>query len=289
MLDNYKNGQVMFYEIISNAIKNNKVSHAYLFEINNNDNYMDIVKAFIKSLVCPYNYFNNEKCDNCFLCKRIDDNNYPEVKIIEPDGLWIKKDQLLSLQNEFNKKNIEGNKRIYVIKECEKLNKQASNSILKFLEEPTDNVVAILVTNNINMILETIISRCQIIKLVKESNIKLNNEIKEDVIDFIKVLEEKKCDTIILEKELWLNKFKERSIIIDAIDIMICFYNDMLLYNLGGSLVYFNDYEEVYKNLNINIDNIIRKMEILITNKDLVKYNLNVNLLLDKIIIEFGG
>ena len=72
-------------------------------------------------------------------------SSYPEIKIIEPDGMWIKKEQLMELQEEFNKTAIEGSKRIYTILECEKLNKQAANSILKFLEEPNDDIIALLV------------------------------------------------------------------------------------------------------------------------------------------------
>lgn len=289
MLDDYKNGQVIFYNIVSNAIKNNKISHAYLFETKYNDNYMNIIKAFIKTLICPYNYFNNEKCNNCSLCKRIDDDNYPEINIIEPDGLWIKKEQVILLQNEFNKKNIEGNKRIYVIKECERFNNHAGNAILKFLEEPVEDVVAILITNNINMVLETIKSRCQIIKLVDNSNDFINNDLINDVIEFISYLEEKKYDTIIEEREIWLNKFKERNIVSDVLDIMIVFYYDVFLYKIGKNINYFNNYKQLIEQNNDKIDNIINKLQILIENKDLIKYNLNLNLMLDKIIICFGG
>ena len=56
-------------------------------------------------------------------------------------------------------------KRIYIIKECDKMNLQTANSILKFLEEPADNIIAILMTNNISKLLETIVSRCQLIRL----------------------------------------------------------------------------------------------------------------------------
>ena len=82
--------------------------------------------------------------------------------------MWIKKDQLLDLQSEFNNKAFEGNKKIYIIRSAEKMNVQTANSILKFLEEPVDDIIAILITDNINMLLPTIISRCQVIKLNKK-------------------------------------------------------------------------------------------------------------------------
>ena len=103
----------------------------------------------------------------------INDKCYPEIKIINPDGLWIKKEQLDEIQKEFSTKAVFGTKKIYIINEADKMNSSAANSILKFLEEPVPNIIAILVTNNIYQLLDTIISRCQVISLRKN---KLNFE-----------------------------------------------------------------------------------------------------------------
>ena len=94
-------------------------------------------------MLCPYGYSNNSNCGECSRCMRIENGNDPEVRYIYPDGLYIKKEQLKDLQEEFNLSSIEGNRRVYVIWNCEKMNVQASNSILKFLEEPVSNIVAI--------------------------------------------------------------------------------------------------------------------------------------------------
>ena len=141
--------------------------------------------------------------------------------------MWIKKDQLLDLQSEFNNKAFEGNKKIYIIRSAEKMNVQTANSILKFLEEPVDDIIAILITDNINMLLPTIISRCQVIKLNKKkcsydtiSNLSdllisygyndISDDNKEkiinDVIGFTEYIENYKLDTLIYTKKLWHNK-----------------------------------------------------------------------------------
>lgn len=289
MLDDYKDGQVIFYNVLSMAIKNNKISHAYLFENKGNDKYVEMILSFVKAILCPHNYFNNKKCGECKQCLRIEAGNYPEIKIIEPDGMWIKKEQLMELQEEFNKTAIEGSKRIYIILECEKLNKQAANSILKFLEEPNDDIIALLVTNNKDLVLDTIKSRCQDILILANSELKFDSLMINDVLSFVRVLENKKRDTIIYTKPLWLTKFKDRNSFIKAIDIMIYFYNDVLLFNLGRDLKYFNDYYDDVANINGSVDEIIKKIEILIENEYLIRYNLNLNLLINKIIIEFGG
>jgi len=59
---------------------------------------------------------------NCLKCKRIDNGNYTEVRYIYPDGLFIKKEQLLELQSDFNLSSVEGKKLVYVIWNCEKMN-----------------------------------------------------------------------------------------------------------------------------------------------------------------------
>lgn len=289
MLDDYKDGQVIFYNVLSMAIKNNKISHAYLFENKGNDKYIEIILSFVKAILCPNNYFNNEKCGECLQCLRIENGNYPEIKIIKPEGMWIKKEQLMDLQEAFNKTAIEGSKRIYIILECEKLNKQAANSILKFLEEPNDGIIALLVTNNKDLVLDTIKSRCQDILILADNEVNFDSLMINDVLDFIRVLENKKKDTIIYAKPLWLTKFKDRNSFIKAIDIMIYFYNDVLLFKLGCDSKYFNNYYDDVTNINGSIDEIIKKIKILIENEYLIRYNLNLNLLINKIIIEFGG
>ena len=133
MLENYKETQKVAYKILTNAIKNNKCSHAYLFETGNYTESENFIMSFVKSLLCPHHYTKNENCEECNICKQIDDGNFTELKIIKPDGMQIKKEKLLELQEEFTKKAITGNKKVYIIENAEKLNKSSANSILKFL------------------------------------------------------------------------------------------------------------------------------------------------------------
>lgn len=312
MLDKYKDEQPILYNLLENSIKKDKISHAYLFETNNNPNSLDIVYSFVKELICPY----DKKCDNCSICKRIDDGNYLDVKVINPDGLQIKKEQLLDLQDEFSKVSIENNKKVYIINECEKMNLQASNSILKFLEEPIDNIIAILVTNNINKVLKTIISRCQVISLNKSNNkicdtsfenisyiltnnssdrekflsLDSNKEFMEDVLNFISYYEDNGVDTLIYVKKLWHDKFKDRQSNINAMDIMINFYYDVFKYKVSGNVIVFVDKLDLIKKVSSNdINKIMYKMELLIEMKKLIGNNLNTNLLIDYMIIKLGG
>ena len=175
MLDGYKNSQPIAYQILKNAIINDKCSHAYLIETGGFYDTFNFVMSFVKSLLCPKTKLTKDNCGNCHQCEVIDSGNFPEIEIIEPDGLWIKKEQLQNLQKEFNTKALIGNKRIYIIKQADRLNKSSANSILKFLEEPDNNLVAILITDNIYNVLSTIRSRCQVLRL-QTFNQKNDNE-----------------------------------------------------------------------------------------------------------------
>jgi len=308
MLEKYKDEQPILYNLLSNAIKNDKLSHAYLFETNNNSNSLDIIYSFVKEIMCP----RNKSCENCSICSRIDNGNFLELKVINPDGLQIKKEQMSELQEEFSKVSLESNRKVYIINECEKMNAQASNSILKFLEEPVDNIVAILVTNNINKVLKTIISRCQLISLNKGNYSKVDSslenissiltnstvdrekflsdnktkEMYDAVISFIDFYEVNKSNTIVYLKKMWHDKFKDRQDNVFALDIMINFYYDVLKYIINGQVFIFVDEIDLVKKISSNKqEDILHRLELLIEVKKLIRNNLNMNLLIDYMVI----
>ena len=79
---------------------------------------------------------------------------------MNPDSIAIKKEEIDNLVNYFKTKSLRDNgKRVYIICGFERLREDVSNKILKFLEEPEENIHAILITENIDKILSTIISR----------------------------------------------------------------------------------------------------------------------------------
>ena len=153
MLSDYRDKQLLAYNLFVKDIENNCVTHAYLIDENNYSDSFKMVLSFVKSILCNNKNDSGINCNECSLCKRIDDGNYPEVKIIRADGMYIKKQQIIELQQEFSRSAVEGKKRIYIIRDCEKMRPEAANSMLKFLEEPEDGIVAILMTNNINNVL----------------------------------------------------------------------------------------------------------------------------------------
>lgn len=314
MLEDYKEYDKIIYKQMENAISNN-LSHAYLFDLNNNVYAENMIMAFVKEILCK-KHISKEEYDNCSKCKRIDDGNYSELKKIYPDGLVIKKEQLDELQKEFSTKALESDKKIYIIYDAEKLNLSAANSLLKFLEEPGEGVIAILLTNNLNSVLNTISSRCQILKFnnskiedfINYNNINskvtiykiafsifLKTNIDEyienfvnSVIDFWKTYESNGKKMIVYEKQYFLDIFKEKEEILNFIRCSILLYRDVINYKLNNKILYYNDYEDILEKIsNKNaLNRLLYKLSILLSKEKLVSKNVNVNMFVDGIIID---
>lgn len=105
-----------------------------------------------------------------------------QIHWIEAENMQIKKQQITQLQEEFSKTSLSDGKRIYVIEDIEKLNTQSANALLKFLEEPlSTETIGLLLTNQPDIILETILSRSQRLDMFKSS--------KKDMIQFLKTID----------------------------------------------------------------------------------------------------
>lgn len=316
MLDDYKMYQKITYKIINNSIKKNRCSHAYLIDSNGYFKSLELAISIAKTFLCPFNYSNSLNCNGCSQCNTIDDGNFLELKIIKPDGEWIKKEQLDDLQNLFSKKAVIGNKKVYIIDGVERLNITSANSILKFLEEPEEGIIAILITENINKVISTIVSRCQILSL---NNINLenssmvymiankifnsenkidefvNNEdsvnIINSVIEFVKYYEDNGISTILEIEKLWNCYFSDRKDISNALEIMLLIYKDILNYLMNNPIEIFVDIKNDIRKIAIrrNVFNISKKINIIIDLKEKIKYNINTNLLMDKLLIGFEG
>ena len=302
MLGDYSESQSLAYQILSNEIRSGKTSHAYLFDISLMNNAFPFINAFIKSLLCPNAKLTNDGCTLCNLCSAIDNNNFPDLKLIEADGMTIKKEQLLELQQTFNTTSLYNNKRIYIIKYAENLHISAANSMLKFLEEPADNIVAILLTKNINDVMSTIISRCQIIKLsnqnigddiYKNLDIDIDDQIDvkmlfDNIMSFVSYYEKHGMTTLAHSTKLWFENFKDKKQNDLAYKLLSYCYKDVINYKLGRKLEYFGDYTSQIKEISLknSFDKLYNKMYIVVQAANRNKLNTNLALNLDNMIME---
>ncbi|WP_210125300.1 MULTISPECIES: DNA polymerase III subunit delta' C-terminal domain-containing protein [unclassified Staphylococcus] len=137
---------------LANAYHSNKLSHAYLFEGDDAQSMKHVAMEFAKLILCN----GNQQCE-----MKVETFNQPDFMYVSSEENSIKKEQIEQLVHRMNQLPIEGKHKVYIIEDFEKLTVQGENSILKFLEEPPENTIAILLSTKPEQILDTIHSRCQ--------------------------------------------------------------------------------------------------------------------------------
>lgn len=137
---------------LANAYASNKLSHAYLFEGDDAQSMQKVAINFAKLILCN----NDEQCE-----VKVSTLNHPDFMYVSSEESTIKKEKIEQLVHHMNQLPIEGNYKVYIVEDFEKLTVQGENSILKFLEEPPQNTIAILLSTKPEQILDTIHSRCQ--------------------------------------------------------------------------------------------------------------------------------
>ena len=164
-------------ELLETSIKNNKVSHSYLFVGMSGIGKKMIAKEFAKAILC---LSENKYCNNCKSCIEFDSNNNPDFFCLEPDGNSIKIDMIRELQKNIQEKPIISSRKVYIINDADKMTKDAQNCLLKTLEEPPEFASIILVGENENEILATIKSRCMILHFNPIDDEKMKNYLSKN-------------------------------------------------------------------------------------------------------------
>lgn len=267
------------FTVLEQIILNNKTPHSIILEVDNCEDGLLLAKKIAKLIFCSSNNdITSLNCNKCNVCSLVDSNNYPDLKILSTDGNWIKKQQLLDMKQDFINKSILNNKRIYIISEAEKLNPASSNSLLKFLEEPEDDIIAILLTTNKYLLLDTIISRCQIFNF-KDSDYLINDDYREKV-DIILDYFFKKKNFFIDYKYLYEDVFVDKQ------------NSKSLLSELEKSFLSYLINEDIclnFKYKNVNLEDIILFVKIIEVEKQKLEYNINFKMWLDSFFSKIIG
>lgn len=162
---------------LRNAVKTERVAGAYLFTGVQGVGKETLACYFANLILCEGTDDALKPCGVCRACRKIQNGNHPDLHFIRPDGSEIKIDQIREMQQQIVFQPLEGPRKIYILTNTERLNNAAANAILKTLEEPPTASTLMLLTENIEAIILTIRSRCQIIPLYPMHTKELTSEL----------------------------------------------------------------------------------------------------------------
>jgi DNA polymerase III subunit gamma/tau len=204
-------GQEHITATLKNAIKNNRIAHAYLFTGPRGIGKTTTARILAKTLNC-LNPQDFEPCDNCEMCKSITNNQ--SMDIIEIDGASNRGiDEIRTLRDSVRYTPTKGKYKIYIIDEVHMLTKESFNAFLKTLEEPPPHIIFIFATTDIHKVPLTIISRCQRfdfrriqLDVIKSQLLKIAVEEKIEIDDITLTIIAKKADGALRDAQSYFDQ-----------------------------------------------------------------------------------
>lgn len=211
------------------AIEKDKLASGYLFVGDDHLKKREIALFIAKALNCQEALIKEDcLCENCL---KIDSFNHPDVVWVRPaSSQKLKIDNVRTVIRQLYLKPYEGKYKVFIVEEADTLTEEAQNAFLKTLEEPPKNSVIILLASQKESLLETIISRCQIIKFLLssqkgETDLKIKNYLLNK--DRIKLLAE-------------FTQGMERQELDRFLNSLLIWFRDALIYINGKQDLCFN-------------------------------------------------
>ena len=249
---------------IRNAVREDKVSHAYILNGERGAGKKMLADLFAASLLCEKG--GPDPCNECHSCRQAESGNHPDIiKVTHEKPNSISVDDIREqVNNTIMIKPYQGPYKVYIIPQADMMTPQAQNALLKTIEEPPEYAVIMLLTENADTLLPTINSRCVMLKLrnIKDTLIKKYlmetmqvpdykadmctafaqgnmgraimlansehfNEIRDEAVQLLKYINEMELSEIV-QAVSRITAYKLE--INDYLDIIMIWYRDVLLY-----------------------------------------------------------
>lgn len=302
-------GQDKALAIIRGYLEHNRLQGGYLFAGPQGVGKKAVAIALAKALNCANKDF--AACDDCPSCKKISNNQHPDVHIIENSDSEIKIESVRQLQREVNLKPYEAARGVVIIDNAHRFTPEASGAILKILEEPPKNVLFILISDKLPLLFKTIISRCKIVRFNAMPRLELKRFLEEeyklmsDFAHFLAFFCEGRLGAALSLKQTDI--FKKKNMVIDRfvlsqraspdllvlqnksdtreyLNILATWFRDIYLMKIGMphiEIINFDRKEELLNCLNrfsfIDLDEILKSISESIL---LLEQNVNLRLLM---------
>ncbi|MGM0437730.1 MAG: DNA polymerase III subunit delta' [Bacillota bacterium] len=311
--------------ILKEELKDDRVNHAYLFYGKEGIGKKSLAVEFARALLCKE--VENDSCNICNNCRRVEHGNHPDLKIIEANTKTknLKIDQIREMQKEIAYKPYESKYKIYIIDRAENMTNQAANSLLKTLEDPPSYAIIILISEELNKLLPTVISRCQNLRFSNISREKMeeflekqnidkekkqliiglargsigkaqelyeNSEFlnkRKKIYDFLKDINNITKVDIFSEVKEWVNLIKED---FPLFDLLSAWYRDIIIYKRGNKKQIVNsDYQEsILKEADrYNLSELLAIIELIEAHEGYIERNAFKDLTLQVLLLKIKG
>lgn len=319
-------GHEQIIEHMQNAIRYNKVSHAYILNGEDGSGKKLLANVFAKALECH----NDEikPCGKCISCMQADSGNQPDIKYVLHEKASIGVDDIRDqINNDIGIKPYSSHYKIYIVDDGEKMTEQAQNALLKTLEEPPSYGIIILLVDNINQLLPTILSRCVTLNLKPISTDLIENylmeeykvpdyiaelsasfsqgnvgkgikyalseeflNMKEEVLHLLRYIDDMKFYEVIdAIKNISINKLE----VDDYLDLIMLWYRDVLMFKVTNNpnlLLFKEEYKYISTQATMRdyegIENIINAIN---KAKIRLKANVNFDIVMELMLLSLKG
>jgi DNA polymerase-3 subunit gamma/tau len=255
-------GQEHITSTLKNAIKENRIAHAYLFTGPRGVGKTTTARILAKTLNCE-NSKNSEPCNECEMCKAI--QNSQLIDIIEIDGASNRGiDEIRTLRDSVKYAPTRGKYKVYIIDEVHMLTKESFNAFLKTLEEPPEHIIFIFATTDVHKVPLTIISRCQRydfrriqLDKIKETLKMIADEEKIAIDDKTLTIVAKKADGALRDAESYFDQvvaFSKGKIDSELVSQMLNLIDEEIFFKISDAViekdykVVFQTSENIYEN-----------------------------------------
>lgn len=255
-------GQEHITATLKNAIKNNRIAHAYIFTGPRGVGKTTTARILAKALNCE-NPQNFEPCNKCIMCKSINDSQ--SMDIIEIDGASNRGiDEIRTLRESVKYAPTRGTYKVYIIDEVHMLTKESFNAFLKTLEEPPSHTIFIFATTDIHKVPLTIISRCQRfdfrriqLETIKKQLKKIADEENISIDDKTLTTISKKADGALRDAQSLFDQviaFCGNNIDAETVAKMLNLIDDELFFEISDAIIQknfqavFDSTEKIYQN-----------------------------------------
>lgn len=317
----FKKTQEKVVRLITNSYKKNRFVHTYLFEGAKGTLKLEAAYYLASVLLCEG---EDVPCGKCLSCQRILNGSHPRIFLIKPTQDTIKKEQIDSLEYEFSRISLEDGKRVFIIEDIDKATLTASNSLLKFLEEMNDDCYGILITEAIQNVLPTIISRSQVVSFAKVSKEELVMEYKSkgvleetskvlsnltnDISEGLELIKEgkvldiidlvKKCnESILLCENPFLTFYENSKFLFEDsnkinhqmfLDVLITITNDRIYKILAQDerITFKEELERLSEKVEFDYKKTFEQLEVILKFKTRLKYNISLETMYMQMFIE---